>query len=265
MLVHPLTNSRPGLLAGVLLILLGMSLLGGLLVLYGGLHPLAALADAGLYIGLLAVCGILSWYSAYIQVWQAQVAMTLLIQAICLGVCYTALSLAELSGADTFARMLPLHLTVGTLYWIVLMQCYHILQLKGEKQELEKEGKEEPPLPQPPAPEAVEWLDRISVKDGVRIHLVRLDDLLYIQASGDYVTLFTHEGQYVKEQTMKYFDTHLSPSAFVRIHRSTIVNANHILRVELFGKESYHVRLKNGASLRASGAGYKLLKERLGL
>jgi DNA-binding LytR/AlgR family response regulator len=64
---------------------------------------------------------------------------------------------------------------------------------------------------------------------------------------------------------MKYFDSHLPPAVFVRIHRSTIVNANHIMRVELFGKESYRVRLKNGASLRASIAGYKLLKERLGL
>jgi hypothetical protein len=37
------------------------------------------------------------------------------------------------------------------------------------------------------------------------------------------------------------------------------------MRVELYGKESYHIRLKNGTSLRASGSGYKLLKERLNL
>ena len=52
---------------------------------------------------------------------------------------------------------------------------------------------------------------------------------------------------------------------FVRIHRSYIVNTEQILRVELFGKETYQVRLKDGTYLRASSAGYKLLKERLSL
>lgn len=64
---------------------------------------------------------------------------------------------------------------------------------------------------------------------------------------------------------MKYFEAHLPASQFVRIHRSCIINAEQIMRIELFGKESYQVRLKNGASLRGSNAGYKLLKERLAL
>jgi hypothetical protein len=268
MLPHPFTNSRLSVLAGSLLILAAIALLGGLLILYGPLQPLAAAVDAGLFIGLLAVCGILSWFFfTHIRVWQAQVVMTLLVQGLCLGVCHTALSLLELEDAGLFAHMLPLRLTVGILCWIVLMQGYHILQIKEEKQEGEKE-KDKPaaPLPSLAAPaEPAEWPDRISVKDGLRIHLVQLDELLYIQACGDYVTLFTHTGQYVKEQTMKYFETHLPSISFVRIHRSTIVNANHIMRVELFGKESYCVRLKNGVSLRVSGAGYKLLKERLNL
>lgn len=43
------------------------------------------------------------------------------------------------------------------------------------------------------------------------------------------------------------------------------VDTEQILRVELFGKENYQVRLKSGVCLRASNAGYKLLKERLSL
>lgn len=53
-------------------------------------------------------------------------------------------------------------------------------------------------------PEEAECIDRITVKDGTHIHLIRTDELLYIQACGDYVTLVTPSGQYVKEQTMKY-------------------------------------------------------------
>jgi hypothetical protein len=267
MLPHPLTYSRLSLAAGVLLVLTAVALLWGLLILYGCFPLLTALADAAFFMGMLAVCGMLSWFFfAYIRVWQAQIMMTLLVQMICLGVCYTGVSLLELEDINSFGRMLPLRLTAGILCWVVLMQAYHILQMKGETQPGEEEKEKKDPAESLSSPaESAERIERISVKDGVRIHLVQIDELLYIQACGDYVTLFTTTGQYVKEQTMKYFDTHLPPASFVRIHRSTIVNTNQIMRVELFGKETYCVRLKNGVSLRISGAGYKLLKERLGL
>ena len=108
-------------------------------------------------------------------------------------------------------------------------------------------------------------IDRITVKDGSRIHLIKADELIYIQACGDYVMLITPSGEYLKEQTMKYFETHLPPETFVRVHRSTIVNVTQISRVELFGKETYQLLLKNGVKLRVSLSGYRLLKERLGL
>ncbi|MDR1644605.1 MAG: LytTR family transcriptional regulator [Tannerellaceae bacterium] len=267
MLAHPLIRSRSSILTSLLLIVSDIALLRGLLALYGNLPLPVAWADASLFTGLLAICGILSWYFfPYIRPWQAQIMMTLLVQAICLGVCYTALSLMEMEDATVFAQLLPLRLTTGILSWIILMQRYQYIYLKREQQENEgRENEIEEPLPLPQVAEPAEQLDRISVKDGLRIHLVRLDELHYIQACGDYVTLFTATGQYIKEKTMKYFETNLPPAAFIRIHRSTIVSAEQIIRVELFGKESYSVRLKSGVTLRASGAGYKLLKERLHL
>mgnify|MGYP000349769675 FL=1 len=92
--------------------------------------------------------------------------------------------------------------------------------------------------------DAEDCLDRITVKDGTKIHLIELADLLYIQSCGDYVTLITPEREYIKEQTMKYFETHLPGSDFVRIHRSAIVQVKQISRLELFGKESYQLILK---------------------
>lgn len=64
---------------------------------------------------------------------------------------------------------------------------------------------------------------------------------------------------------MKYFETHLPESDFVRIHRSAIVQVKQISRLELFGKESYQLILKNGRKLKVSNSGYRLLKERLNL
>lgn len=151
----------------------------------------------------------------------------------------------------------------GLACWVILVQWYRIRRIEFEVGDIQsqKEMAEiaSSSLVENPA------LDRIPVKDGSRIHIIHLDELLYIQACGDYVTLFTTSGQYLKEQTMKYFEQHLPPAVFIRIHRSCIVNTEQIVRVELFGKETYQVRLKNGDYLRVSNTGYKLLKEHLSL
>ncbi|MCD7978643.1 MAG: LytTR family transcriptional regulator [Tannerellaceae bacterium] len=171
---------------------------------------------------------------------------------------FSLFCLTGLESPEGFYLSLPIRLLTGLLAWIALTQWYDRLE-EGQEVVVEMtETEEDIPVPE----EHV--LDRISVKDGSRIHIIHPDELLYIQACGDYVNLFTDKGQYVKEQTMKYLAAHL-PSSFVRIHRSCIVNVEHILRIELFGKESYHVRLKNGTTLRASIAGYKLLKQHLNL
>ena len=121
------------------------------------------------------------------------------------------------------------------------------------------EAEKAAPLPQE------ESIDRITVKDGSRIHIIKVEDLLYIQACGDYATLVTSDGEYIKEQTMKNFETHLPADNFVRIHRSSIVNVTQISRVEQYGKETYQVTLKSGVKLRVSLSRYRLLKERLGI
>lgn len=108
-------------------------------------------------------------------------------------------------------------------------------------------------------------IDSISVKINNRVHIINVEDLNYIQADGDYVTLCTTEAKYLKEQTMKYFETALPPDDFVRIHRSYIVNMAQIRCVETRGRGIYYVILKDSTALRTSTAGYQLLKSRLSL
>ncbi len=106
-----------------------------------------------------------------------------------------------------------------------------------------------------------EFLTRIAVKDRHQIHVIAIDNLVYIEADGDYVKLHTKTDSFLKEKTMKYFEEHLSPKQFVRIHRSYIVNVDEVTKIELYDKESYRVYLKNNIQLKASNSGYKLLKQ----
>jgi two-component system LytT family response regulator len=105
------------------------------------------------------------------------------------------------------------------------------------------------------------YLTRVAVKDRQQIHVIPTTDITHIEADGDYVKLHTPTAAFLKEKTMKYFETSLPPQQFIRIHRSCIVNVDHIAKIELYEKETYRVFLKNGTPLRASAAGYKLLKQ----
>lgn len=114
-------------------------------------------------------------------------------------------------------------------------------------------------------PDEDELIDSISVKINNRVHIINVEDLNYIQADGDYVTLCTAEGKYLKEQTMKYFETALPADSFVRIHRSYIVNMAQISCLETRGRGVYYVILKDSTALRTSTAGHQLLKSKLSL
>jgi two-component system, LytTR family, response regulator len=111
--------------------------------------------------------------------------------------------------------------------------------------------------------EKTESIDRVVVKTGNKIKVIPAEKIFYIEAQDDYVMIYAEEGKHLKEKTMKYFETHLDGSQFIRIHRSYIVNVNYIAQLEHFTKESYLVILKNGAKLKVSDSGYKNLKARL--
>ncbi len=115
------------------------------------------------------------------------------------------------------------------------------------------------------AEEKTEILQRIAVKSGSKIEIIAIGDIVYLESEGDYVMIHTKEGKFLKEKTMKYFEQHLDPDTFIRIHRSYIININEISRIELFEKESYIVKLKNGDQVKASSSGYKALKDALKL
>ncbi len=106
-----------------------------------------------------------------------------------------------------------------------------------------------------------EFLERIVVKDGVHIIIIPVEKLLWLEAQDDYVMLYLKEGKFLKQKTMKYFEDHLDPQEFVRVHRSFIVSISFIKQIDLFGKESYRLVLANGQTLPVSKSGHRRLKE----
>ena len=105
---------------------------------------------------------------------------------------------------------------------------------------------------------------RIVVKDGARVHVIPIGKLDYVEAQDDYVALHSEGKSYLKQQPIAGVEAVLDPAAFVRIHRSAIVNLERVARIEPYGKDSRLAILHDGTRLPVSRSGYARLLEAMG-
>lgn len=105
---------------------------------------------------------------------------------------------------------------------------------------------------------------RIVIKDGEKINIIPIQDLIYIEAYDDYVKLHTAETRHIKKQTMSHYEKTLPTELFVRIHRSSIIAIDRIQGLESIENGRYQVLLTNGVRLPISRTSFPELKNRLG-
>jgi hypothetical protein len=154
---------------------------------------------------------------------------------------------------------LPLKALNSLMLYIIFVLYFYV---DSQRLEIKPE-----PEPEPEKPESengtlsdTELLERIMVKTKQTIKVIPINEIIYFRSEGDYVMIISCDGQYLKEQTMKYFESHLPKSLFIRVHRSYIVNIEYISAIESYGKQNQQVLLKNGEWLKVSIAGYRALK-----
>ncbi len=108
--------------------------------------------------------------------------------------------------------------------------------------------------------EKPEFIERVIYKDGTKINIVPVEKIRWLEAQDDYVMIHTESNKFLKLKTMKYFENHLDPAYFVRIHRSFIISIDFIKHLEQSDKESYRIILKNEQKLPVSKTGLSKLK-----
>jgi two-component system LytT family response regulator len=106
------------------------------------------------------------------------------------------------------------------------------------------------------AAETSRWPEKITVKDGGEIRLIRVDDIRWIDAAGDYMCIHAGEQTYIMRTTMKQLEAMLDPERFLRIHRSTIVNSADISAAQPLNNGEYLLTLEGGTKLKVS-RGYR--------
>jgi two-component system, LytTR family, response regulator len=110
-----------------------------------------------------------------------------------------------------------------------------------------------------PAPRA-----RLMIKSSGRIHFVRMADIDWCEASGNYVRVHVGAQEHLVRDTMSHLESELDPVQFVRIHRSTIVNVDRIQEMHSSFNGEYVVLLRDGTRLTLSRGYRDTIQARLG-
>lgn len=108
------------------------------------------------------------------------------------------------------------------------------------------------------------YKNRIVVKDNGLIRIIPEQEIYYVEASDDYVKIFTKEGKYLKKSTLSHIEKTLDPKRFVRVHRSYLIPVEQLMRIEPYEKDSHIALLQGGAKIPVSKNGLAKLKEMLG-
>ena len=109
-----------------------------------------------------------------------------------------------------------------------------IARLKALTADLEQEGS---------------YLTRLRIRGRGRIYFVDCRVIQCIVAAGNYVALHTDQDEHLMRTTMHALEERLDPERFVRVHRSAMVNLDHVTELQPQGRGEYRLLLANGRRL----------------
>ncbi len=100
--------------------------------------------------------------------------------------------------------------------------------------------------------EGPQHLERLAIKSGDRVSLIKTQEIDWIEGAGVYVRLHVGKKSHLLRETLSNLEEQLHPDQFVRIHRSTIVNVERVRELKSYFHGEYIVYLHDGTQLKLS-------------
>jgi len=100
------------------------------------------------------------------------------------------------------------------------------------------------------------YTETFTIRDKGREFKVKVEDILYLRAEGNYLCLQLKDRHYLYRMTMNAVETELDPARFLRIHRSYIVNTAHVRSSRYSGNNEFIFSMANNERI-VSGRSYK--------
>ncbi|WP_224367608.1 LytR/AlgR family response regulator transcription factor [Hyalangium versicolor] len=116
--------------------------------------------------------------------------------------------------------------------------------------------------PPPPAPR---YLERLVLKEVGRVAVLPVGEVDWLEAEDYYVQVHSNGDTHLVRQPLRQLETQLDPRQFVRIHRSTIVNARRVKEMRPLFHGEYQVILRDGTCLKLSRSYRERLDALLGM
>ena len=95
----------------------------------------------------------------------------------------------------------------------------------------------------PPAPN--ESLRKIVGRRGSDLYLLDPAEIVAFQAEGELVHIISTSQRYLSDHSLKSLGEKLEPSRFRRIHRSTIINTDHIRKISPLSSKRWLLKMSN--------------------
>lgn len=132
-------------------------------------------------------------------------------------------------------------------------------QLLGYVEQMARAGEKTSAAPiAAPVPESG---DRVVLKAGSDLHFIRTSDIIWVESQADFVKVHTTGPARLVRETLQSLQDRVDPARFLRIHRSSLVNLEHVRKVTpaLYG--DYTVLMSDDTKLRLSRKNRAKLKQ----
>lgn len=110
--------------------------------------------------------------------------------------------------------------------------------------------------------------DVLEIRDGSRVVLARVEEILYARAEGNYVAITLKDGrQPLLRGTLTGLEQRLNAGGFVRTHRSWLVGLRHVRESEATGSGDFVLHMADGGKVplsRRYGEAVRLIRKRPG-
>jgi two-component system, LytTR family, response regulator len=103
----------------------------------------------------------------------------------------------------------------------------------------------------------------IFVQKSEKLINLSIDEIMFLEASGDYTILTTKADQFVSSSGIGKLEEILNPDTFIRVHRSTIININFLKEIEKHFNGGMIVKMQNGKSFPVSRTYAKLIRRKV--
>jgi two-component system LytT family response regulator len=105
--------------------------------------------------------------------------------------------------------------------------------------------------------------ERLVIRSNGHIYLLKSEDIYWIEAEGDYITVHTPQKSHLVRETMKNMEARLNEQGFQRVHRSSIVNLSYVRELISLDSGDYQIILRDCTCVKLSRNYRDILYQRL--